>query len=789
MLLRLLMTCAVLLCIGPLWANTSATTPYRAQALTLNTAPTKISLEPFLTYFCDTTSKETVTSIQQKTFNALPNGHATLGFQPGNCWLHFQVQNTGTHTLSLILLLNDELMDHVQLFDLGAPEPQSWHFGSAEPFANRPIKTHLFALPLNIQQGSTHDYYLRVSSIHSMFLPLSLSNPQAFVEEQIPREWIMGSLYGVGIGLCLYNFLLGISLRERTYFIYSLYVASGLLMLGSFQGINFQLWPDWPLWNTYSHQNFIYLTCFFATLFTREYLDTRSWPAADRWLCGIASIIVLMLASQLVISPSFITKPQGLVGSITICIVFTISVLRWCQGMAGIYVLAWGALLFAGIVTALGGYGIIPWALAALTVMQVAFALQQLLLAFGLSHRINALKKEKTEREHETAHALAANEAKSEFLAKMSHEVRTPLNAVLGITQILQGPPLSAEEQQRHLDTLYSAGHSLLILINDILDHSKIEAGKLELETTAFNLQVVLDDCVNIFTLSAQQKSLHLLCERSPELSDWVHGDPTRLRQILLNLLSNAIKFTDHGKIHLRVSPTNEPSLLRFEIEDQGIGVAAEKTHHLFRSFQQGDSSMTRKYGGSGLGLAICKQLVELMHGEIGVQSTLGTGSTFWFTATLPPATEPALPAQNLLPADNAHWKDLRVLVVEDNQVNEMIAVALLKRLGIDAHVVHHGKEALALLACDITRANSGFDLVFMDCEMPVLDGYETTRQLRIWEETNQQQRLPVIALTAHAMPEHRERCLAAGMDDHLTKPLSLAALAIALQRWSPNIS
>ncbi|MBD2460230.1 response regulator [Oscillatoria sp. FACHB-1407] len=376
--------------------------------------------------------------------------------------------------------------------------------------------------------------------------------------------------------------------------------------------------------------------------------------------------------------------------------------------------------------------------------------------------------------------AEVANQAKSEFLANMSHELRTPMTAVLGYADILANTDLSAE-QQEYIEQISRSGDSLLAIINDILDLSKLEAGTLKLNTKPFNLQDLIDGLVKLFQPQIAQKGLVFTVVVAPTIPATLVGSFDRLQQVLTNLISNAIKFTAVGEITLRVDSveTKDDSgvKLKFSVQDTGIGIAPSDQERIFDSFTQVDSSNARLYQGSGLGLAICRKIVHLMGGEIGVESVLGQGSTFWFTVFVESVRSPSASFdRHTSPTTNASPSVTQILVAEDVKVNQVLLKHVLQRLGYQCDLVSDGQEALEKLA------QRPYDLVLMDCQMPVLDGYETTRRLR--QREDQQHRTVVVGITAHAMLGDREKCLEAGMDDYISKPFRLQELGDLLKRW-----
>ena len=757
--------------------------PASAMPLVEVTAPVSmLPLAPSMERWCDGNAESTLESVQGAPFVAHDADQIALGYRDDACWFRTRLLNTSAQALPLWLIADYAILDELDVWMLANGTQTHWRLGDHQQFVSRPVRIRTFTVPLMLAPQDEVWLYLRVQTTSTMTIPLFLSGSSDFIEHYINNDWLIGVFYGIGLGLFFYHLVLWLGAREKSSRFYVLHVGAATFYIASVQGIAQRFWPGDIFPDSLPHLSG-YLALGSGVLFARDYLQTHQWRWLDRSLTALLALYVLVIAALLLLPATSVNRLQAVMALITIPSLMLTGAYCWFKGRreARLFVFAWSVFLIMAMLLALSAYGLVPLP-TTLTVhgVQIGLVMQQVLLSFGLAYRLNTLKQESIQREEDIARAQAESAAKSDFLAKMSHEIRTPMNAVLGLADLMRGTQLDAT-QRNYIETIYNAGGSLLNIINDILDYSKITSGKIDLDISTFDLEALLEDCLTIFHANAEQKGIQLVSDWGNGMPQWVEGDPTRIRQILLNLLSNAVKFTEKGDVTLKARATAPDAdgifTLHCDVQDQGIGMTRAQCDQLFESFHQADSSTSRKYGGTGLGLAISRQLAELMHGDIRVDSEPGVGTTFHVTLQLRCA-RPMEDADN--PERVQDLRGVRALVVEDNAVNQMVIWALLKKLDMHVRMASSGEEALGMLA----QHHDDIDIVLMDCEMPVLDGYDTTRRLRQWEQENDRFRIPVIALTAHAMGSHRERCLESGMDDHLGKPVTLKQLTAKLTEW-----
>lgn len=758
---------------------------------------------------------------------------------------------------------------------------------SADPQADLP------SYRIVLEPGGAKNLYMMVRGESLLHTPLVLYREDIFSSKGWLRIVWLSVFCGICLSMALYNLVIGLRTKSTAYIYYFAFQVSVVAFEIFRTGLGYTyVYKEWELLTT---KGWVYSATFsflFALMFLTKFLSLKTrHPKLFRYSKGLAWVFALFIATYLFL-PDVIFISIGMCFASVITVhLFAVSFYCMTKGnvLAIYFFVAWGVLLVATLVLSLWVGGFVEYGFFAEYGQIVGCAFEAIILSLALSDRINRLQREKLM-------ALAETKSKSEFLAKMSHEIRTPMNGVIGMSEMLSTTPLN-EEQQYYNRVVRTSGETLLSIINDILDYSKIEADKMELEEEDIELPSFLESTFGVFTRTLEEKGLVFLCSVGPDVPTKLVGDPTRLRQIFMNLLSNAIKFTERGFIAVKISRESEHHI-KCEILDTGIGISKEAQSKLFTSFAQADTSTTRKYGGTGLGLVISKQLVELMDGEVGIYSTPGKGSCFHFTANLIRQDESAdqkvtptkasdltlvvsdeyrqflkplferhfgsisesesisgwannddkttlvCSSEDLFEYINAHQEkvpenifvlgynnailesqvtatmlsgivfldalakggevkhkdpevslstpdldnsgvvaNLSILIAEDNPVNQAVMRGFIKKLGLNATMVGDGSQAV----CEFSKPSNGksFDLILMDCEMPEMDGFDATREIRRLEQVNGSIRTPIVAFTSHAFKEQIEKCRQSGMDDHLAKPVTLESLTNVLKSYS----
>jgi signal transduction histidine kinase/HPt (histidine-containing phosphotransfer) domain-containing protein/ActR/RegA family two-component response regulator len=768
-----------------------------AAPLVLDAYSGHIEAWPAVTVMSETEGKlrpdEALASAER--FTTPDSAYATLGVRKEAIWLRIPVTVPENSSGNWVLNIDYALLNRIDIYiATGGRITQHQVSGNLEPEPRGVMRSRVPAALMYLKPGMEHVLLLRIENVGTMILPIRFSRPESFHGAALNEQMLQGMLVGLSVCLLLYSAAQWVNLREPLFGKFALLVTGFLLFSVEFFGLGNQyLWRH-NAWMSHHAGGLFALTASCgAYLFVEQALAR---PGKDRTFSR------LMRAGAALCVACALAYATDMIGVETlVAVVSTLGLMPMLLGLPG-------AFLRARRGDAVGIYFLIGWAVSFATSVVLSQVISGKVganfwtmhsLQFGnvfdmlVFMRILGLRTKAMQ----TAmlRAEEATRAKSEFLAHMSHEIRTPMNAIIGMSRLaLMTQP--EPKLQNYLGKILGAGEHLLAIINDILDFSKIEAGKLGLESTPFELRELLDHLTSLTTIKADAARVDLKRQVGATVPSMLVGDPLRLTQVLLNLTSNAVKFTERGEIVIAVelmAHTPEGVSLRFSVSDTGIGMRPSQIARLFESFNQADGSITRKYGGTGLGLSISRQLVELMGGEIKVSSTPGVGSRFSFTVTLGVAdagSAGAAPAKSgnddytahtdyVMPAlpELSALDGARILLTEDNANNREVALEFLSAARVHVDVAHHGGEAVRMV-------NEGdYDLVLMDIQMREVDGLTAARRIRAIERCKH---LPIIAMTAHAMDGDREKSLAAGMNDHVTKPIEPEQLYRALLKWIP---
>lgn len=786
-----------------------------AHAISASAAQTPLSLGPGIEYRADLPGEKTsierlLVRADQSPWQVNQSRAVNLGYSQQGYWLRLSLNNPTPKPLERWLEIGYPLLDTIEIFWIKNNQVLKRAVtGDALPFSQRELPHYNFLTALHFDPESHYELYIRVASTSSLQVPLTLWDPADFDVHENTSLLGYGLVFGALLIIAAYNFFLWFSVREQAYLFYVAYVLCFCLLIADVNGMAFQyFWPNTPAWNNARLLILVSVTVALALAFSREFLQLPHYnPKLDRcFRVAIAIVLIEMPLGAFVFS--YRAGILIAMGFIMLVAVMGVSggVLNWRAGnrAARFYILAWSMLILFTLVFVFTQLGLLPYSFISAIALQTGQVIEVALLSFALADRINIAKQDKVEtmrrlmekerraivereshlrtrltRQREDliarqqlVKARAESLAKSQFLAVMSHEIRTPMNGVLGMAELMQDSSLTMVQRQ-YLGVIENSAKALLSIINDILDYSKIETGKLDIEAIDFDLERLVLECTAVFSVTAEKKGLQLFSSLAPGTPICVRSDPARLRQILLNLLGNAFKFTEQGRVGLRVLPVEKSGLgdwtLRFEVSDTGLGLTQEQQGRLFQAFSQADSSTTRKFGGTGLGLSISRKLAELLGGQIGVESEPGVGSTFWFTITCPAAST-AFCDEHYLPPSLLEGK--RLLLADDNAEFTQVAEEQARAWGMQVTVAYHAQQVVDNL--DEAAQGRAFDALVIDGNLPPAGASSVIKAL---DAAGRLQHIPTLVFTSGRNANQDE----AGVTLSLQKPCSSRPLREAL--------
>ncbi len=630
-------------------------------------------------------------------------------------------------------------------------------------FNERPIQHRLPIIPLQLDVNQQVEILFRLEQSAGFSLSLSLMPRSNFYQEDALESLLIAMHLGLIIGILAYHLVLFAATTNISYAVYSFYLATIILVTLRISGFGYQyLWPNTP-WMVDQGRNLSFsLSAISAIIFAIYFLQVRTYSRI--LYMGLHGLWIFMALSSLVTFQDFhlirLLQIPLHITSYVLLIAAGITAMVYGHTYAKFYILSWAIFVASGVWFALNVLGIFPYEHEARSVVRVGIDLQVILMAMALGHRVKKLQSDRFMAE-------AENKAKSDFLAKMSHEIRTPMSGVLGMAELL-GERLKDETSIRYNNIIKASGHSLLTIINDILDYSKIEAGKMELERVPFNIEKLAVETLDTFKQLALEKKIELIIDIDKNQNKNLLGDPVRLKQIMLNFINNAIKFTETGHVLLSISPANNDlKQIKISVKDTGYGINIRNQNRLFQAFSQADSSITRHYGGTGLGLIICKQISLLMKGTIGVDSIEGKGSTFWVCVSVEEIV-------GELESSNEPSRDLqghRILIADDNFTFAEILSETVKNWDMTPVIAHDGQEVLEQLEKAHLEQKS-FDLISLDLFMPLMNGLEASRIIEADPRFN---KIPRVLLTSADTLPSKQDLRQSGIFKAMVKP-SLAA-------------
>ena len=768
--------------------------PLMASAVEFDEFTQSLPLGRSLQVFEDPSGQASIADVraQAAAGNFKPHDKATLnaGYSRSAFWLKIDLQYRPSNPAAQrtwLLELAYPPLDHLDLYmpDAAGDYRLVRQTGDALQFASREIHQNNYLFDLSFKPDQQQTVYLRLASEGSIQAPVTLWSSTAYLEDQPVRLYVLGIIYGVLLGMVVYNLFIFLSVRDTSYLYYIFYIASfGLYQLSVNGAAVEYFWPDNPWWANAATPFFIGCAGLFGSQFARSFLQTKTHSRwLDRLLIGLIAFGALVIGLSLMTSYALSLRLATILALTFTVVIFAAGILAWWRGLrvARYFIIAWSAFLLGGIVNTLMVLGLLPNVFLTMYASQIGSAIEVALLSLALADRINAMREQQAQTLYDAGQKLEvlnqqlahSNKLKDEFLATLTHELRTPMNGVIGSLELMQTVDLDPELEQ-YQQTAAGSARDMMRMVNGILTLTELQAGKLKASPGSFSLRAVVEALRVQFDGNAASKSLDFKVEVLPTLPDRLHGDSAKLAQCLECLLDNAIKFTRVGGLALRV--TGKPSTgnrlaLSFAVIDTGIGFTDLGEATMYQRFFQLDGSMTREYGGLGVGLAICRQLVELLGGKLTHRSEPGRGSRFQldveFELPVVEAASTPIPSHDCVRAP----QDCTVLLVDDNSVNQLVMRGMLLKLGFRVRTADNGAAALDCLQ------REAFDAVLIDCQLPAHDGASLCCQIHALPGCAN---LPVFML---ALTADRELCSTGAAIDYLNKPVKFEDLQSALER------
>ena len=775
-------------------------------AIILDQDSKQVSLGNHAVYLEDIDNRYTLNDIIQldsSNFEILADENLNKGFTDSSYWLKFAIidQTLDQKTQNWKLETTYPLLDYLDIYIIGADNKiEHLKMGDVYLYNQRPVDHRNFIVPISLQDNERKDIYIRVQTSSSMQIPVFIWHPDYFFEARSGEQYGLGLYYGMMFVMFFYNFFLWFIIRDSNYLWYIGYLAAFALLQASTSGLGYQyLWPNSPWLESIAPPISIALVGIFGTAFTRRFLHTQQYHiVADNLLR-----LVLYL-SLVVLGLSFIADTSTVMGLAKIVVVsFLLFILYASVAMllrghrqARFFLAAWVSLILGGLFTIGMMLGLFPNTFLMTHASKIGSVFEMILLSFALADRIKVIEQEKKLIEQRAQKELERtnqkleenNRLKDEFLATISHEFRTPLNGILGSLELAKQEPES--HINPHISTAKGSADEMLSLVEQVLSYTELQAGNLIIKAESINLPETLAEITQTISQQCRNKGIEFSLVNNARNPQTIIADKKRLQQALAPIFDNSIKFTQEGHISLgvQIKFINDQYLLVLKVEDSGIGIAESKRENILEAFTQADGSFSRQFGGLGIGLSLVKALCAQLGGSINISSEEQRGTLVEILLPIDIPHQAFNTAPKVSPVhetDTPRIKEQgKVLIVEDNHINQVVLKTMLQRLNVETKTADHGLKALAILD-EAYQNNQTIDLILMDCQMPIMDGFEATRIIR--NSKKEYANLPIIAVTANALSSDRERCMQAGMSDYLSKPFQLDDIRTKLQTWLPQ--